>query len=77
MVLGQGLRLALTGAALGLAGALVGARALNAVLYEVSPSDPLTLASVSVLLIGIAAVACYLPARRAMAVDPIEALRVE
>jgi ABC-type antimicrobial peptide transport system permease subunit len=60
---------------LGLTGALWLGRAGSSLLYGVAATDPLTLISVSVLLIGVAAVACYLPARRAMRLEPIAALR--
>ena len=53
------------------------ARGLSALLFEVSPSDPPTLLAVALLLLVIAALACYVPARRAMAVDPVVALRAE
>jgi ABC-type lipoprotein release transport system permease subunit len=65
--------------ALGIAAGLAGAAALTGVmttlLYEVSPQDPLTFAAVAVTLLSVAAVACYVPARRAMAVDPALTLR--
>jgi putative ABC transport system permease protein len=77
LVLQQGMRLAIAGAAIGLVAAAIAARGMRAVLYEISPHDPLTLLAVSVTLIAIAALACYVPARRAMRVDPIVALRAE
>jgi putative ABC transport system permease protein len=52
-------------------------RVLAKILYEVSPSDPLALAAASVILVAAALIACFLPARRATHVDPIEALRAE
>lgn len=56
----------------------VGAAGLvTGILYEVSPADPITFSGISVLLLGIAGLACYAPARRAMSVDPIVALRTE
>ena len=77
MVLRQGLRVTLIGVAIGAAGALALTRVLSSLLYEVSPTDPLTLASTAVILMGIALVASYLPARRAAKVDPMVALRCE
>jgi ABC-type antimicrobial peptide transport system permease subunit len=77
LVLQQGMRLAIAGAAIGLVAAAIVARGMRAVLYEISPHDPLTLLAVTVTLIAIAALACYVPARRAMRVDPIVALRAE
>jgi len=75
MVLSQGLTLALVGAAVGLAGALVVAHLMAGLLYGVSPSDPLTFISLTTVLVIVALAACYIPARRAMRVDPIVALR--
>jgi predicted permease len=75
LVLGEGMRLVLIGAAIGLAGALVSTRWLSSQLFGVRPSDPLTFAAVCVLLTGVAALACLIPARRAMRVDPAVALR--
>ncbi len=77
LVLNHGLKLTLIGAALGLVGAYLATRAITAVLYGVSATDPLTFVSVSVLLIGVALLACYVPARRATKVDPLIALRNE
>jgi putative ABC transport system permease protein len=77
LVLRQGLQLAGVGAVLGLVAATITARGMRSVLYEISPHDPLTLLSVTALLLTIAALACYVPARRAMRVDPIVALRAE
>jgi ABC-type antimicrobial peptide transport system permease subunit len=76
-VMAEGMALALTGVALGLAGALAAGRMLSALLYGVTASDPLTYAGASLVLTGIAAAACYLPARRAARVDPVIALRWE
>ena len=75
MVLGQGLRLALIGAAVGIAAALVVSRLIASLLYGVRPTDPLTFAGVAILFIGVALLACYLPARRATKIDPMIALR--
>jgi putative ABC transport system permease protein len=77
MVLRQGLRLTLIGVVLGVAGALALTRVLASLLYGVSPTDPLTLVLVSLLLVGIALLASYLPARRAARIDPMAALRYE
>jgi predicted permease len=77
MVLRQGLSLAIVGAGIGLIGALVVSRLMASLLYTVRPTDPLTFSGVAILLIGVALVACYVPARRAMNVDPIVALRHE
>jgi putative ABC transport system permease protein len=76
-VLGQGLRLTSIGLALGLPGALAATRIIRSLLYEVSPTDPLTFVSVAVLLAGVALLASYVPARRAARIDPMVALRYE
>jgi predicted permease len=75
MVLSQGLALALAGAALGLVGAFIVSHLMAGLLYGVSPSDPLTFISLTLVLVIVALAACYIPARRAMQVDPIVALR--
>jgi predicted permease len=75
LVVLQTLRLATIGVLLGVGGALLGTRILRSLLFEVSPTDPWILGAVSVLLIALAAAASYGPARRAMRVAPIEALR--
>jgi putative ABC transport system permease protein len=75
MVVGQGLRLSGLGAALGLVGALGLSRVLAGLLHGVSPTDPLTFAAVTLLLTAVAALASFLPARRAARVDPLVALR--
>jgi predicted permease len=77
MVLGRGLRLAAGGIAIGVAVGLAIARTIASVLYGVSPSDPITFSLIPLLLLAITAAACYVPARRAMRVDPIVALRSE
>jgi predicted lysophospholipase L1 biosynthesis ABC-type transport system permease subunit len=76
MIIGEGLKLSLTGLVLGLLGALWLGGAASSLLFGVSASDPLTFAAVSLLLTAVAVAACYFPARRAMRVDPIRALRV-
>jgi predicted permease len=76
-VLVEGLRLALLGVALGVLASLGLNRLLVSQLYEVSPSDPLVYTGVAVFLASIAALACWLPARRATRIDPLEALRAE
>ena len=77
LVLGHGLKLTIIGAALGLFGAFLVTRAITSVLYGVSATDPLTFGFVSLLLIGVALVASYVPARRATKVEPLIALRNE
>ena len=74
-VLWRGLMLTLLGAAIGLIGALVLSRLLSNLLFEVSPTDPVTFAGIPALLISVALMACYIPARRASRVDPMTALR--
>jgi predicted permease len=75
LVVGQAMRLAVTGAALGVVGAAAVTQAMVAQLYGVSPVDPLTFASVALVLVAIAAAAALVPARRAMRLDPADALR--
>ena len=77
MILGQALRTVLVGLGLGLAATLLFARTLAALLYNVSPAHPATLAAVSAILLVVAMLASYLPAYRATAVDPLKALRSE
>jgi len=77
MVLGQGLVLAVAGLGVGLVSALAVTRLMTSVLFEVSPTDPVTFGSVSLLLLAVAAGASWLPARRAASVNPLEALRYE
>jgi putative ABC transport system permease protein len=75
LVLRQGLRLAIAGAVVGLVGSLFVSHLMAGLLYGVRPTDPLTFAGVALLLLGVALLACYIPARRATKVDPIVALR--
>jgi ABC-type antimicrobial peptide transport system permease subunit len=75
MVLAQAVRLAVGGAALGLAVALALARVLRSMIYNVSPADPITFVSVVLMVVAIALLACYLPARRAARANPMVALR--
>ena len=74
-IIGQGMRVTAIGIAVGLVGAVVIASALNRVLVGVSATDPWTLAGVALLLALVAALACYIPARRATQIDPAIALR--
>ncbi|HEX5438807.1 MAG TPA: FtsX-like permease family protein, partial [Gemmatimonadaceae bacterium] len=77
LVVMQGMRAALIGVALGVLGAIVATRLLSSMLYGIEPRDPLTFLGVTALLLGVALLASYLPARRATTVDPIIALRAE
>ena len=77
LVVGEGLTLTLAGIVFGLMGGLGLTRFVSSMLYGVRPTDPLTFTAVSALLIGVASAACYIPARRAMRVDPMVALRHE
>jgi predicted permease len=77
LILAQGLKLALIGVAIGVASALALTRFLASLLYRVKPADPLTFIAVSLILISVALLACYTPARRATKVDPLVALRYE
>jgi predicted permease len=77
MVLRDGARITMVGAALGLVAALALTRLMASMLFGVRPTDPLTFTAVAVLLCGIAMFACYLPARRAAKIDPMVALRYE
>ena len=77
LVLKQGMLLALIGAVVGVLVALPVARLASGLLYGVSATDPLTYAGITLLLMGVALLACYLPAQRATRIDPLIALRVD
>ena len=76
-VLGRGFKLILIGVVVGIAGAVALTRVLSSFLFDVTPTDPVTLALVSCVLMTVALLASYIPARRAAKVDPMEALRYE
>jgi putative ABC transport system permease protein len=77
LIVSDGLKVTGVGVAAGVAGSLLIARALSALLFGVRPTDPVTLGATAVVLLAVAAIACFLPARRATRVDPIVALRSE
>jgi ABC-type antimicrobial peptide transport system permease subunit len=77
MVLWQGLRLVALGSAIGVLGALAATRVIASELYGVTPSDPWTFAGAVMLILVVGGLACWIPARRATKVDPLEALRYE
>ncbi|HKV98725.1 MAG TPA: ABC transporter permease [Vicinamibacterales bacterium] len=77
MIVGGGMKLVLIGVAIGVAGALAFSRFVRTLLFDVAPSDPVSYTLTALLLIVVAAIACYVPARRAMRVDPLIAMQVE
>ena len=77
LILGQGAKLALLGLGIGVVLALLLTRLIASLLYNVSATDPLTFGAVAIVLLGVAVTACYIPARRAMRVDPMVALRYQ
>jgi putative ABC transport system permease protein len=77
LIMKDGVKLALLGIVLGLAGALALTRVMVSLLFEVKPTDPATLIGVALLLAAVALLACYIPARRALSIHPMTALRCE
>jgi ABC-type antimicrobial peptide transport system permease subunit len=77
LVIGHGIRLTLAGLGLGLVAALALTRVMASLLYDIKPSDPITYVGVSILLVAVDLVACWLPAWRATRIDPIQSLRYE
>jgi len=77
LIIGRGLKLALIGTGIGVTAAFGATRVLSSLLYGISPTDPVTFVAIPILLVIVALAACYVPARRAMRVDPMVALRYE
>jgi putative ABC transport system permease protein len=77
LILRQSVTVTMIGIGLGLAGALAGGRLIEALLYNVSPRDPVVIGAVTLLLTSIAFIACWLPARRAARLSPLDALRTD
>ena len=77
LIVGRGVALAAAGAMLGAAGAAWLTRLMEGLLFSVSRTDPVTFAAVPIAMVAVAVLACYVPARRAMQVDPVIALRAE
>src|SRR5260370_17065550 len=77
LVMKEGAKLSLTGITLGLAGAFLAARLLASQLYGIGPMDPVTYVGVAIVMAAVTLAACYVPARRAMPVDPMLAFRYQ
>jgi ABC-type antimicrobial peptide transport system permease subunit len=77
LIVGKGMRLVIIGMAIGLVASLALTRVMGSLLFEVTPTDALTFVIVSVVLLTVALLACYIPARRATNVDPLTSLRYE
>jgi ABC-type antimicrobial peptide transport system permease subunit len=77
MIVRQGGLVALAGSTVGLATAFAGSRLIESLLYGISPRDPAVFAATTVILLGVALLACWVPARRAAGLSPLEALRTE